>query len=235
MSAAEERVMTAGSNWLAELAARIRSEHEAVGSAVRSALDHAVAAGQMLIEAKSSLPHGGWLLWLRSHCKIPPRTASHYMRLAKRLPESARVADLTVTEALDLLAPPPPDLLDPLGLGPETRRCTPTGWPVVISACADCGVGTLTLGEWYLVRNEVWEKAWAARRKSWHSVVPGQQILCIGCLEQRLGRTLTHRDFPDGVTLNKGICGMSGRLRDRLYRGRRAPGSPPSATANMED
>ena len=87
MSAAEERVMTAGSNWLAELAARIRSEHEAVGSAVRSALDHAVAAGQMLIEAKSSLPHGGWLLRLRSHCKIPPRTASHYMRLAKRLPE----------------------------------------------------------------------------------------------------------------------------------------------------
>jgi hypothetical protein len=24
-------------------------------------------------------------------------------------------------------------------------------WPVVLSACADCGVGTFTLGEWYML------------------------------------------------------------------------------------
>jgi hypothetical protein len=124
-----------------------------------------------------------------------------------------------VTEALDLLAPSPPDLLDPLGLGPETRHRTPTGWPVVISACADCGVGTITLGEWYLVKNEVWEQAWASRRKSWYprDLPLGQEILCIGCLEARIGRTLTHRDFPDGIPLSKV---MSGRLRDRWQRGR---------------
>ena len=87
----------AGSNWLPELAARIRSEHEAVGRSARNALDHASACGQMLIEAKDQLEHGEWLPWLKAHCEIPPRTASHYMRLAKRLPKSASVADLSVT------------------------------------------------------------------------------------------------------------------------------------------
>ena len=52
----------------------------------------------------------------------------------------------------------------------------------------DCGVGTITLGEWYMVKDKVWEQAWAGRRKSWQSKVPGQEILCIGCLEQRIGR-----------------------------------------------
>ena len=35
-----------------------------------------------------------------------------------------------------------------------------------------------------------WEQAWAGRRKSWHGAVPGQEVLCIGCLEKRVGRTL---------------------------------------------
>jgi hypothetical protein len=41
-----------------------------------------------------------------------------------------------------------------------------------------------------MVNDEVWEAAWACRRKSWHAL-PGQEILCIGCLEKRIGRTLT--------------------------------------------
>jgi hypothetical protein len=62
-------------------------------------------------------------------------------------------------------------------------------WPLIVSACADCGIGTIRLGEWYMVRDEVWEQAWCGRRKPWH-VLPGQEVLCIGCLEKRLGRTL---------------------------------------------
>jgi hypothetical protein len=61
--------------------------------------------------------------------------------------------------------------------------------PVCITNCADCGVGTGTLGEWYMVTDDVWEQAWCGRRKSWHGRVPGQEILCIGCLEARIGRT----------------------------------------------
>ena len=60
--------------------------------------------------------------------------------------------------------------------------------PVVVSQCADCGVGTFTLGEWYMVDDEVWEQAWLCRRKSWHGKLPGTEILCIGCLEKRIGR-----------------------------------------------
>jgi hypothetical protein len=67
--------------------------------------------------------------------------------------------------------------------------------PVCISNCADCGVGTWTIGEYYMVHDEVWEQAWAGRRKAWHGKVPGQEILCIGCLEARIGRTLTYGDF----------------------------------------
>jgi hypothetical protein len=34
------------------------------------------------------------------------------------------------------------------------------GWPLIVSACADCGIGTIRLGEWYMVRDDVWEQAW---------------------------------------------------------------------------
>jgi hypothetical protein len=45
-------------------------------------------------------------------------------------------------------------------------------WPVAVTNCADCGVGTVTLGEWYWVHKRVWEQAWVGRRKSWHGKVP---------------------------------------------------------------
>ncbi|MBO0737792.1 MAG: hypothetical protein J2P48_14660 [Alphaproteobacteria bacterium] len=46
------------SNSLAELAARIRCEHEAAGVAMRRSLEHAMAAGELLIEAKAQLKRG---------------------------------------------------------------------------------------------------------------------------------------------------------------------------------
>jgi hypothetical protein len=39
--------------------------------------------------------------------------------------------------------------------------------PVIISQCVDCGLGTFAADEWYVVTNEVWELAWAGRRKPW--------------------------------------------------------------------
>jgi hypothetical protein len=62
--------------------------------------------------------------------------------------------------------------------------------PVVRSRCADCEVGTITIGEWYMVKDKVWAQAWAGRRKPWHRI-PGQEVLCIGCLEKRLGPFLS--------------------------------------------
>jgi hypothetical protein len=88
--------------------------------------------------------------------------------------------------------------------------------PVVISACADCGLGTLTAGEWYMINDGVWEQAWLGRRKTWHGRVAGQEVLCIGCLEQRLGRTLVASDFSDMLVNDPDKENVSERLRHRL-------------------
>jgi hypothetical protein len=92
------------SNWLAELAARIKAEHEVIAAALRTSVTRAITAGELLIEAKAQLKHGQWLPWLRDHCQIPERTASHYMRLARHKDEIGNVADLTVRDAIDVLA-----------------------------------------------------------------------------------------------------------------------------------
>ena len=88
-------------------------------------------------------------------------------------------------------------------------------WPVCRTICADCGVGTGTIGDWYMVRDEVWKQTWAGRRKPWHKV-PGQQILCITCLERRLGRVLVRADFTDAPINNPENTLLSDRLRNRL-------------------
>ncbi len=90
--------------------------------------------------------------------------------------------------------------------------------PVHLTHCADCGVGTGTLGEYYMVKDDVWKQAWAGYRKSYP--VPGQEILCIGCLERRIGRMLMKCDFTDVPVndLKHGPWHRSVRLIDRLMR-----------------
>jgi hypothetical protein len=109
-------------------------------------------------------------------------------------------------------------------------------WPLIVSACADCGIGTIRIGEWYMVQDSVWEQAWAGRRKAWHGKIPGQEILCIGCLEKRLGRTLTAFDFTDAEArkaegLEEQATGhaaglLLGVLPGRLTEMRRVPEPP---------
>jgi hypothetical protein len=68
---------------LVELAKEINAEVVAAESEFRSALDHAVTAGEKLIEAKGLLEHGGWLSWLKSNFPLTRQMATNYMRLAK--------------------------------------------------------------------------------------------------------------------------------------------------------
>ena len=69
--------------------------------------------------------------------------------------------------------------------------------------CADCGVDTIERGEFYMVVDSVWEHASG-----------GQEMLCIGCLEQRIGRILTADDFTD-VPVNDPTR-YGGHFSDRL-------------------
>jgi hypothetical protein len=97
------------SNSLADLAARIRAFHRATAEALRHSVENAMAAGDLLIEAKAQLKHGQWLPWLRDHCAMSERTAQLYMRCAKNRSaieeqaKSATVADLTLNEAAAIL------------------------------------------------------------------------------------------------------------------------------------
>jgi hypothetical protein len=98
----------AGDNFLTDLAARIRAEHGAAAVSLGDAARHAIAAGELLIEAKALVRHGQWLPWLRDHCSLSERTCQLYMRCAKNRAEieaakSAGVADLTLNEAAALL------------------------------------------------------------------------------------------------------------------------------------
>jgi hypothetical protein len=77
--------------------------------------------------------------------------------------------------------------------------------------CALCRLDTLAIGEFYMVKDEVWDAAVGP-----DSFIRGS-FLCIGCLELRLGRRLAANDFTDSL-LNKKSGHESPRLRDRLSR-----------------
>ena len=77
---------------------------------MQKGLEHALKAGQLLLEAKKGLPHGEWLPWLRESCPdISERTAQNYMRLSREVsklePEKAqRVADLSYRDAIRVVS-----------------------------------------------------------------------------------------------------------------------------------
>jgi hypothetical protein len=71
--------------------------------------------------------------------------------------------------------------------------------------CKDCKIDTLEINEYYMVTGPVWEAACPEYRG----------MLCIGCLENRLGRELTASDFTD-APINHGWGEYSERLAARL-------------------
>jgi hypothetical protein len=92
---------------VADLTARIDAEHIAVGQALGSALAHAIACGELLIEAKRRVKHGGWRPWIEANCKVPARTARHYMAMARKrkwlCDENGNVLPLSVHDAVETI------------------------------------------------------------------------------------------------------------------------------------
>ena len=75
--------------------------------------------------------------------------------------------------------------------------------------CLGCAVDTGWLNEYYMVNHDIWT-----------TVNPGVEgMLCIGCLEGRLGRELNADDFIKNLPINEiGYFQQSERLLDRLTR-----------------
>ncbi len=96
------------------LAQRINDEHRACEAAANTAVDHAIRAGEMLVEVKEKSRHGEWIPWLEQNFVGGVRTAQSYMKLYSRRDELAEmrngVAHLPMREALRAIAKPMPEL-----------------------------------------------------------------------------------------------------------------------------
>ena len=116
---------------LCALAGRIRAEHEATTIAMQRGVEHAIRAGELLIEAKAhpEIRRGQWLSWLEEHCAMSVRTAQLYMRVAERRSEleakAQGLAHLTLESAARLLANPSESIdltADIVTLPADTKR-----------------------------------------------------------------------------------------------------------------
>lgn len=102
------------------IASAINAAHAGVEAAKREGARYAVECGRLLIQAKETVPHGGWDGWLRLNTTVSPRTAQLYMRIARHVEsdpaKAQRVAGLSVREAAAEAAVP--------------RRCQAAGKPL---------------------------------------------------------------------------------------------------------
>jgi hypothetical protein len=72
--------------------------------------------------------------------------------------------------------------------------------------CLDCQIDTSKIGEHYFIKTDLWLSVVSSKKG----------MLCIGCLERRLGRKLTKNDFTKCYINNPKFSGMSKRLLNRL-------------------
>jgi hypothetical protein len=102
------------SEWVPDLAKRIREAHSKAAEHARSAVTYAAEAGACLMRAKECSHHGQFEAWVAKYCGFSARTARAYMQIATRmqaLPDAdrQRVAELPLREALKAIAAPPVD------------------------------------------------------------------------------------------------------------------------------
>ncbi len=71
--------------------------------------------------------------------------------------------------------------------------------------CVDCSVCTHEINEYYMVHDHLWTRA---------GMTTG--MLCIGCLEKRLGRELNSADFTPYPVNHGPMFERSERLKRRL-------------------
>jgi hypothetical protein len=94
---------------LKDLATQIIEEHARAQEMARASVRHALRTGELLLEAKRSVGHGSFEIFVRRYCKLAPRTAQAYMRLFREWPKlpaekAQRVADLSLRDALSAIA-----------------------------------------------------------------------------------------------------------------------------------
>lgn len=74
------------------------------------------------------------------------------------------------------------------------------------SKCVDCNVDTTKIGEYYIVHDSVWP------------IGSHDGMLCVECVEDRIGRRLRWRDFTQCYVNRDRFTARSDRLRTRMTR-----------------
>ena len=89
------------------LAHTIRIADLGVDRAVANMVEHALTAGDALIQAKAKAGHGNWLRYLKEQCDLSEDKAERYMRVARDRDvveaNSAHVRNLSLAEVLRLI------------------------------------------------------------------------------------------------------------------------------------
>ena len=184
-----------GDNRLAVLAREIRIRHAGVKIAAEVASEHAIAAGNALIEAKALVAHGQWLPWLDSHCGFSERTAQLYMRIAEKGMDPSIVAALALKGAATAFEVYDPDYNPFAGCDAEAKltwllfACWVGGWQhtewVINKQFA-------SPDEWLGPVGEAQRKMWGMRplsaeaRTSWDNYLAEQRFLTQEEVERRL-------------------------------------------------
>ena len=71
--------------------------------------------------------------------------------------------------------------------------------------CAVCSVDCYEIREYYMVTNEIWDQFGAVHG-----------MLCIGCLENLMGRELVKTDFTDAPVNDDRVSSKSERFASRM-------------------
>ena len=125
---------------LVQYSSGINEEHRLAFRCARDAVEHAKAAGELLLQAKQEIKHGEWISWLEANCEVSPRVAQSYMRIAENWTAIQASGDtphgLTIDAALKAIpkpekpekaekpakpATPEPEPTGPVADGPKTK------------------------------------------------------------------------------------------------------------------
>lgn len=88
---------------LTDLADEANRNHQLAETTAGTALEYARLSGSALTEAKSQVPHGGWLQWLSLNFKGSSRVAQKYMQLSSNAHSYAHLDPASMAEALKVL------------------------------------------------------------------------------------------------------------------------------------
>ena len=171
------------------LAELVNREHRRYEQAVNRALDHALAVGELLLEAKPAYPHGTLVPWLEENTEESVRTAQAYICVATRRPE---IED----QALDLPHVPEDAMIEEL---PAMKAADVRGCVEAIAAHACLDADELLAGA---ICEAGYEVRSAAHEKE--------------DMEREVSREVRERTLPNDETLQK-TARYEAHLSRQLY------------------